>query len=67
MESLFLNLCLITLVPQITGDKQVVIETLEDIEELKECYTNLGIDKVPESSAKKAKKSSEDMSAKKEA
>jgi len=49
-----------------------VIETLEDIEELKECYSNLGLDKLPQetsgkSSLKKAKKTSEDMSAKKEA
>ena len=53
LENLFLNLSLISLTPEGTQDRKVVVETLEDIEELKECFVNLGLDKVP--SLKKAK------------
>ena len=37
-ETLFLNLCLLILIPQTGDDQKTVIETLEDIEELKECF-----------------------------
>jgi len=63
LECLFLNLSLVALIPQ---DKQSVIEVMEDIEELKECYNNLGIDTV-KSSSKKAKRTSEDNTARIEA
>lgn len=43
------------------------METLEDIEELKECYSNLGLQKVKENTHKKAKRNSEDETNKKEA
>jgi hypothetical protein len=46
LENLFLNLALVSLIPQNATDTKSVVETLEDIEELKECFKNLGIDKV---------------------
>ena len=36
-EQLFLSLCLLIMIPS-KGDQKAVIETLEDIEELKECF-----------------------------
>lgn len=53
------------LVPQALNDQTIVMETLEDIEELKECFGNLGIDKVQ--TGKKAKKTEEEEAAQKEA
>lgn len=58
-ETLFLNLCLLILIPQAGGDQKTVIETLEDIEELKECFQNLGLDKI-QTKSKKARKMDED-------
>jgi len=58
IETLFLNLTLLVLVPQALSDQSTVVETLEDIEELKECFSNLGIDKVQ--TGKKVKKTEED-------
>jgi len=54
-ETLFLNLCLLILTPQTGGDQKTMIETLEDIEELKECFQNLGLDKQ-QTPSKKARK-----------
>jgi len=66
VETLFLNLTLLVLVPQAIDNQKLVIETLDDIEELKECYINLGINKVQ--SSKKAKKADTDeLEAKQEA
>lgn len=57
IETLFLNLTLLVLVPQAPGNGSIVIEILEDIEELKECYGNLGIATVQTS--KKTKDTTE--------
>ena len=53
------------LVPQALNDQNTVVETLEDIEELKECFSNLGIDRIQTN--KKAKKTEEEEPAAKEA
>ena len=42
-ETLFLNLCLLILIPQASNDQKAAIDSLEDIEELKECFGNLGL------------------------
>ena len=44
LENLMLTLCLVILVPEGKTDRTSFIETLEDLEELKECYQNLGLD-----------------------
>ena len=49
IETLYMNLTLLILVP---AEQQAVIETLDDIEELTTCYSNLGIDKVSTSNKK---------------
>ena len=49
-----------------SGDQNAVIEVLEDIEELNQCYSKLGIDKVKISS-KKAKLDDETIKERKEA
>jgi len=41
IETLLLNLTLLILVP---AEQQAIIDTLDDIEELTACYSNLGID-----------------------
>ena len=41
MESLFLNLGLLMMAP--SKDEKTVLEILDDVEELKECYKNLSI------------------------
>lgn len=67
LESLILSLNLLALLPQGNTGEKGVIETLEDIEELKECFSNLGLDQVPEHPRKKAKKTSSDNTAQVEA
>lgn len=66
-ETLFLNLCLLILTPQTGGDQKTMIETLEDIEELKECFQNLGLDKVQVQSKKARKVDEAELAAGKEA
>lgn len=66
-ETLFLNLCLLILIPQTGGDQKTVIETLEDIEELKECFQNLGLDKLQAPSKKARKVDEAELAAAKEA
>ena len=54
-ESLFLNLNLLVLFPQNDTEKKQLLETLEDIEELKECFSNLGLSTVSTSNKKQKK------------
>ena len=56
IETLFLTLCPLILIPQASKDQKVISETLEELEELKECYSNLGLKDMVASSNKKAKK-----------
>lgn len=43
METLFLTLCPLVLIPQAGKDSELIASTLEELEELKECYSNLGL------------------------
>jgi hypothetical protein len=58
-ETLFLNVNMLILVPQNSGnDQRTLIETLEDIEELKSCFENIGIGSF--STSNKVKKLTEE-------
>lgn len=67
LENLILNLCLVSLVPQGAQDQKLVVETLEDIEEVKACYQDLGLIMVSENSNKKRKESADKKEAQLEA
>ena len=56
-EYLFLNINLLVLVPN--TDQKIVTETLEDIEELKECFNNLGLSSSPNKKRKNSENTSE--------
>ena len=59
-ESLFLNINLLLLAPQnLSGDQKNLIDTLEDIEELKQCFENMRVNVFQASG--KVKKLSEDQ------
>lgn len=61
LEMLFLTLCPLVLIPEARKDKQAISETLEELEELKECYGNLGMQDISSlTSTKKAKKGDTD-------
>jgi len=57
LETLFLNLCPLVLMPWAAKDQKAVTEALEDLEELKECWENLGLNRIPESAGKRRKNS----------
>ena len=61
-ESMFLNINLLVLFPQKDSEKKQLLNTLEDIEELKECFQNLGLSTVSTSN-KKQKKGDDDKAA----
>lgn len=65
-ESMFLNLNLLVLFPQKESEKKSLLNTLEDIEELKECFSNLGLTTVSTSN-KKQKKDNDDKAVQSEA
>lgn len=54
-ESMFLHLNLLVLFPQKDTEKKQLLSTLEDIEELKECFQNLGLTTVSTSNKKQKK------------
>ena len=53
---------MVSLSPQGVQDQRIVVETLEDIEELKGCYGDLGLTTVSENpTSKKQRKASSDQ------
>lgn len=56
IETLFLTLCPLVLIPEAGKDQNAIAGTLEELEELKECYSSLGLQEVVAPMNKKAKK-----------